>query len=108
MNLWSINKHNTIKILLLTLQMEFGLESFLINEDLEKDSLSVTLIKPGQHELQAYIFVHGQADEHYGVHLEYPRFAEQNYNESMLIYEGLSLQLLINTLVAHFELVIKT
>lgn len=104
MNVWSINKHSEIKLLLITLQTEIGLEKFCIDDEVESGFSAVTLVKPGQADVRAYIYVFGQPIGKYGIHLEYPRLVEQNNYDSTLIYEELSLNLVIESLVAHFEI----
>jgi len=105
MNAWSINKHNKIKLLLLTLQTEFGQDGYCIDDEFDNGFSAITLVKPGQADLRAYVHIHGQSIDHYGIHLEYPRLAEQNNNDSTLIYEELSLDSVIQSLVSHFDIV---
>lgn len=84
--------------------MEFGLEHFCIDAEVDNDFYAIALEKSGSSELRAYIYIYGQSGDNYGIHLEYPRFIEQSYSDSMLIYEELSIQTVINTIATHFEL----
>lgn len=52
----------------------------------------------------AYIYTCNQAEELYGIHLEYTRLVENGFNENILVFDELSLQQIINTLITHFDI----
>lgn len=103
MNIWSLNKDNTIKLLLFKLQQQLGTRSFSLPEFDDTDPLSVELIKPEQPNVRAYVYTHGQPRDRFGVHLEYPWYVENEFNDAVLVYEDLSISQLINTLATHFD-----
>lgn len=103
MNIWSLPKHNNIKLLLFKVYKCLGMENICI-ETLEPDDyMSIGFIKPSQAEIKAYVYTYGQIKDHYGIHLEYPWFIESEYNDTIMVYEDLSLEQIINTLATHFE-----
>ena len=105
MNIWSMFKHKSIKLLLFKLQNAFGDGVFCLeyNEDSDKDYFSIALQKTGQPDVRAYVYTYGQARDLFGIHLEYPWFVENEFNDSIVVYEDLSMRQIVNTLAAHFE-----
>ena len=39
---------------------------------------------------------HGQEEDHYGVHIEFPDINENNYGDTLEIYENMSLEQVVN------------
>ena len=103
MNIWSMSKHKSIKLLLFKLLSQLGKEDFCIEDEDNKDYFSFSLIKPEQPEIRAYVYTYGQMKDMYGIHLEYPWFIEYEFNDSVQVYEDLSAAQIINTLVTHFD-----
>ena len=103
MNIWSLSKHKTIKLLVFKLQQYMGHSTFVIPEADETDPLSIELVKANQSQVRAYIYTHGQSQDRYGIHLEYPWYVENEFNDAVLVYEDLSMSQVINTLATHFE-----
>lgn len=103
MNIWSLSKHKNIKLLLLKLDKQLGFKNFHLVRDEDDDFFTVMLVKPGQPDIRAYIYTYGQADNFYGIHLEYPWFIENEFNDSILVYENLSMQQVTNSMATHFE-----
>jgi hypothetical protein len=117
MNIWSLNKHNNIKVLLIKMQLQIGIESFCIAEtetetgitdnreggEQARDHLSVVLVHPDQPEVRAYIRTYEASDDLYDIHLEYPRFIENKQINDMLVFNELNAQQILNTLVTHFN-----
>lgn len=103
MNIWSINKHKYIKLLLFHLEFHLGHNSFYIDPRDDKDYNSVMLFKSDKQEVRAYIYLHGQTQDKYGIHLEYPVYMENNLRDSIRLYDDLSRQQIVDTLSAHFE-----
>jgi len=103
MNIWSLQKHDNIKLLLISLQMQIGKQYIRVPEKNEKDYLSVILEKSDEPDIRAYVSTCEQAEEVYDIHLEYPRLAENGFKENFVIYNELSLQQIIDTLITHFD-----
>lgn len=104
MNIWSCNKHKSIKLLLFKVVKQFGDEHVCIESRDNKDYFSVALIKPDQPEVSAYIYTYGQTRDEYGLHIEYPWFGEDGLNDTLYAYDGLNINQVINTLATHFEI----
>lgn len=51
----------------------------------------------------AYIYTYGQAEQHYGLHLEYPYNTESNISELEDMYEDLGYNALLEILKVHFQ-----
>lgn len=102
MNVWSLNKDNAIRRLLLTLVELFGPDSFELSRRWEKDESAVGIFQPGEDSILAYIFTYGQPTGRYGLHLEYPGLnALGDWTQKA---ENLELNHLIELLKAHFNI----
>jgi hypothetical protein len=102
MNIWALDKDNTIKHLLLLLTQEFGADAITLPD---ADSLHHKAVRIASRNTPAtaYLYSYGQADERYGLHLEYPYNAESNISELEDMYEDLSYESLLEILKVHFE-----
>lgn len=103
MNIWSLSKHKNIKLLLFKVDKCLGKENICIEMLEPDDYMSIGFIKPNQVEIKAYVYTYGQIKDHYGIHLEYPWSVESEYNDTIMVYEDLNLEQIINTLAIHFE-----
>lgn len=103
MNIWSIQKHKNIKLLLLKMQKHLDHKNICIEDEDNHDHFSIALVKPDQPDVRAYVYTFGQLRDLYGIHLEYPWFSENQFNDSIQVYENLSQNQIINTLITHFE-----
>jgi hypothetical protein len=113
MNIWTLNKHKNIKVLLIKMQMHMGRENICLadagtginSESSEEthDYLSVVLVHPNQPEVRAYISAYKDTDDLYDIHLEYPWFIENKKVNDLLVYDELNAQQIINTLATHFN-----
>lgn len=102
-NVWSLPKSESIKLLLLVLQQQLGHDSFCIESEEDNGVFAIMLVKPDQPDVRCYVYSHGQRENHYGIHLEYPRFAENKYIETLQAYENLSMTQIVDTVAIHFE-----
>lgn len=105
MNVWSLNKHDDIRALLLEIQIRFGDNSFAVDKIVEQDLHGISLHKPGNKEIRAYVHTYGQADHLYGMHLEYPSFNENDFAEELKIFDDQSMEQVIDSLSCHFDIV---
>lgn len=103
MNIWSLFKHRSIKLMLFKAQQQLSLTNISIEDEDNIDFFSIALIKQNQPEVRAYVYTYGQAQEMYGIHLEYPWFIENEFNDVIQVYEDLTLNQIVNTLATHFE-----
>lgn len=87
MNIWSLDKQNTIKHLLIRLEEAFGKDAFHVVGPHDTHELSVRIAPPDD-SMTIYIYCYGQRSGHYGVDLEFPTNIgtpvtqdEENYDE---------------------------
>ena len=105
MNIWSLQKDESIKLLLLLLHERLGPDNFTIQDSQQLDSRAIRLSKPHDHSISAYLFTYGQEDGKYGVHLELPDHAEMEISNTMEIYEDLTFERLAEMLSVHFDVI---
>lgn len=99
MNPWSLVKDRGIKRLLIQLQARLGPQAFELLPRRSDVAEAVTICKPGEPGLAAFIFTYGQGEDRYGVHLAYP-FPDPAVPESV---EDLTAARLVELLAMHFE-----
>lgn len=97
MNIWSLDKQNTIRQLLIRLEDEFGKNSFHVLDPNDTHELSVRIAPPDK-SVTLYIYCYGQTSGHYGVHLEFPKTVDTPLSQDEEIYEELSIRRLIDML----------
>lgn len=102
-NIWVLPKHKKIKLLLFQLQEQLAQRNFSLENAGGNEYYEVSLVKPGQPELRAYVYIYGQLKDLYGVHLEYPFNSENGYSNSSPFYEDLTLKQVIKILASHFD-----
>jgi hypothetical protein len=102
-NIWALSKHKTIKLLLFQLQEQLAQGNFSVEDTGCKEYYEVSLVKPDQPEVRAYVYIYGQLKDLYGIHLEYPFNSENEYSNSSPFYEDLTLQQVIKILASHFD-----
>jgi hypothetical protein len=102
MNIWALNKDNSIKHLLLMLAHDMGADAF---ELIDVESLHPQAVRIGSHDTDAtaYLYTYGQADEHYGLHLEYPGHEDSNISSLEVIHENLNYSRLLDILKDHLD-----
>lgn len=105
MNVWSLPKHESIKVALLLLHEKLGRDSFDILEPHNSDHRAILLAKPNEYTISAYLFTYGQEPGQYGVHLEMPDHASTNFSNIIEIYENLTLSRLADMLSVHFDVI---
>lgn len=100
-NIWSMNKDQSIKHLLLLLTEQLGIDAFHIDERLATDAKAVYIRHRRESDLKAYLYTVGQTNDRYGVHLEYPYSSDAEW-----IYEAtenIPLTTLVDILAAHLD-----
>ncbi len=102
-NIWALHKHKTIKLLLFQLQSQLMQGNFLLEESGGNEYNAISLVKPDQDEVRAYVYTYGQVKDLYGVVLEYPFNSENEYSNSSPFYEDLTLKQVISILTSHFD-----
>jgi hypothetical protein len=103
MNIWALNKDNAIKQLLLALAECIGADTFALTQRWTDDGKAVGIYTPGEDDLVAYVYTHGQNPGKYGLHLEYPGL--EGSTEAALTEHGENIGLvqLIQLLRVHFN-----
>jgi len=71
MNVWAIDKDQSLKVLLIELVHRYGENTILLNE-LEQHFQAIEIFTPDHPKLRAYIYTFGQSVGHYGIDLKYP------------------------------------
>jgi len=101
-NIWALDKDNTIKHLLLMLSHELGTHAFYL---IDTETLHHKSVRIGSShsEGSAYIYTYAQAEERYGVHLEYPFHTELNLSDQEEMYDDLDYKSLLEMLKVHFH-----
>jgi hypothetical protein len=105
MNIWALDKHVAIKHLLLLLEQRFTEGSFEIGDLAELPATAIRLRSPDEPALSIYIYTHGQDEEHYGIHLEYPRLSETPVSDTVEMLENVSFERLVEFLAMHLNAV---
>jgi len=102
MNIWALDKDNSIKHLLLLLEQDMGADAFTLPD---AENLHYKSIRLGSTRVlaTAYLYTYGQNREHYGLHLEYTYNQELNSSEQEEMYEDLSYEALLEILIVHFD-----
>lgn len=104
-NIWALSKDVALKHLLLMLMDAFGADKIDIHDRRDADPRAITLCKPGESEIQAYIYLHGQDQGKFGVHLEFPELDDINMSDTEIIRENVSWERLAEMLAVHFDIV---
>ena len=104
-NIWALEKHESIKLVLILLNEKIGPDNFVIVEDQGLDARAIRLAKPNENDISAYLYTYGQNEERYGVHLELPDLAESDISNTAEIYENLNFSRLADMLCVHFDVV---
>lgn len=104
MNIWSLKKDESIKLLLLLLREQLPSDCFVMDESQELDPRAIRLLKAGERGIGAYLYTYGQEPNKYGVHLELAMHAERNLANDLEVCEGLSFDRLVEILCVHFDL----
>lgn len=102
LNIWAMEKDQSIKHVLLLLSEQLGRETFAVDERICTDTRALYLCDVIDGEVRAYLYTLGQRPGQYGVHLEYPESSEANpiYDA----FENLSLASLVDILAVHFDI----
>ncbi len=104
-NIWTLNKDPSIKSLLILLQHEIGPENFSLLNESELNEKAVRIIyPPTQVYLSAYIYSYAQAENHYGVDLEFPYLISAYADDQSIRLENLSAEQVLQKVIAHLKI----
>lgn len=103
MNIWSLKKDESIKLLLLLLTEKLGVASFVVAESDDLDHRAIRLSKADEPSVCAYIYTYGQAEGRYGVHLELKVADDVDITNDLEIVEHVHLDRLADMLCVHFD-----
>lgn len=104
MNIWALEKDESIKVLLLLLSDRVGAANLVLSERQELDSRAVRLAKSDDPLVSAYLYTYGQDEGRCGVHLEFPQHDESDISSSLDVYENVAIGTLADMLSVHFDL----
>lgn len=100
-NIWSLDKEQQIKFLLLSLDQGLGSNGFVIDAESVLDRRAVYLHHATISQVSAYLHIVAQAPDRYGLDLEFPdTISSGDISER---YENLSLESVIQILAVHFD-----
>ena len=105
MNIWALDKDESIKVLLLILRQQLPLDCYVVEVTQDLDSRAIRLLKVGEPGISAYLYTYGQEPNTYGVHLELPELAERDRSNELEVYEGLGIDHLVEILCVHFNVI---
>lgn len=105
MNPWSLPKDRSIKKLLYSLHQRLGEGHFTV-PGCHEDARAITLCKPDEPDIRAYIYAYAQKPGRYGLHLEFPTV--DTLATPTEIVEDLPLPRLQALLEAHFDILPDT
>jgi len=101
-NVWALQKDQSIKHVLVLLQTHLGSHQFLVEDSSTLDTRAVFLQHRDDPDYRAYLYTLGQEPNRYGLHLEYP---EAMRNIRLIdAYENLPLRSLLDILAVHFDI----
>ena len=104
MNIWSLQKDDSIKHLLLLLENELPASAYVICNTSSIDFKSIRLCHSIDTNMCVYIYTYGHEQDRYGVHLEYTTETDIEFTNTMEIIENISYGHLIELLKVHFEI----
>lgn len=100
-NIWSLDKHQNLKHVLLLLQQQLGEQSFVIQPDEAVHNETVYLTHPQAPGMRALLYTLGQREDRYGITLEYPE--QPPGGVEIQTIENLMLASLVEILAVHFD-----
>jgi hypothetical protein len=102
LNIWAMEKDQSIKHLLLLLSEQLGRDAFAVDQRITTDPRALYVCHAYEPDVRAYLYTVGQRAGRYGVHLEYPESSEANpiYDA----FENLSLAAMVDILAVHFDI----
>ncbi|GGC05543.1 hypothetical protein GCM10011352_34670 [Marinobacterium zhoushanense] len=101
-NIWALKKDQSIRHLLLLLVAQLGEGSFVVDDTTPCDERAIFLHHRQDRGIRAYIYTLGQADDRYGVHLEYPPTADAG--NQLEVMENQRFEALVESLAVHFDI----
>jgi hypothetical protein len=104
MNIWALDKDESIKVLLLLLSEKIGTDNLVLSNRQDVNARAVRLAKNDDPLISAYLYTYGQDDGKCGIHLEFPQHAESDISSSMDVYENVGIDALVDMLSVHFDL----
>ncbi len=103
-NIWSLEKEQNIKALLLLLSQQVGQENFTLTDDPLPTSavrIAPTLENP---EVTVYLYTYAQPIGRFGVDLEYPQLIEKEADDKTERLNELDEDQALEKIIMHLEL----
>lgn len=100
----TMTKYRSLETLLLRLAAPIETRRLAISQRWRDDECAVGFYKPGEETLAAYVYIHGQPQGRYGVHLEYPELDDNAAAGVPTVAEDIGLGHLVDLLDMHFGL----
>ncbi len=105
LNFWAIEKDVSIKLLLIVLGDNLGVENFRVADNRQLDTRAVRIYKKDDELVSAYVYSYGQGEGRYGIHLEYPFHDDADILSNDDIREGMDLDDIVQLLRVHLDVV---
>lgn len=104
-NLWTLDKHPSIRAILIMLQHEVGPEGFMLLDEEDLNEKAVRIITPyNQRELAVYIYSYAQREERYGLDLEFPYLIETRADDQTIRLNDLTALEVVEKTMEHLEM----
>lgn len=104
MNIWALDKDESIKVLLLLLRDKVGADNLVLSSRQEVNAKAVRLAKLDDPLISAYLYTYGQDEGKCGIHLEFPQHDESDISSSLDVHENVGIDALVDMLSVHFDL----
>lgn len=103
-NIWSLNKDQNIKALLLLLEQRIGQGRIRMLDDVPHPQ-AIRIVPPvARPEVAVYIYCYAQAEGHYGLDLEYPIRLEMEADDKTEHLNELTQDQALEKIIMHLEL----
>lgn len=103
-NIWALEKDDSIKHLLLLLAQDLPSQSYAIVDTSSADYRAVRLCHRSEAGLCAYLYTYGHEKDRYGIHLEYATDTDTAYSDTLDIQENKTYGQLLELLRMHFDI----
>ena len=104
MNIWSLQKDDSIKHLLLLLENELPASAYTLSNTSSIDFKAIRLCHSEDANMCVYIYTYGHKHDRYGIHLEYTTETDIEFTNTMEVIENITYRHLIELLKVHFEI----
>lgn len=103
-NIWSLDKDQNIKALLLLLQQQLGAKRVhILDEPLGNMAIRITPAQPNP-DVSVYLYTYAQPAGHFGIDLEYPLLIKEAADDQTLRLNEITEDKALEIITMHLEL----